>query len=79
MLLPLHHNVSAYPIVWSVTRNQKPLANQDTHLREYALHRLRYLNKRADVRQHILGNDIFKIRIDICTSSYFLLDNLPIA
>ena len=38
VLLPLHRNVSAYPIIWSVTRNQKPLTNQDTHLRECALH-----------------------------------------
>ena len=62
MLLPLHRNVSVYPIIWSVTRNQKPLTNQDTHLRECALHLLRYLNNRADVRQHILWNDIFEIR-----------------
>ena len=32
----------------------------------------------SDVRQHILWNDIFEIRIDICTLGYFLLDNLPI-
>ena len=79
VLLPLHRNVSAYLLIWSVTRNQKPKANQDTHLKECALHLLRYSSNRADVRQHILWNDIFEIRIDICTLGYFLLDNLPIA
>ena len=44
VLLPLHRNVSAYPIIWSVIRNQKPLTNQDTHLREFFLRRLRCLN-----------------------------------